>query len=305
MQQQRTRTLLVTLGGMAAAAAAAAILLIAPTPAAAAEPIRTYLNGRELAFDVPPQVENGRALVPARGLLQAMGADVSWDDRTRTVVAILGDRSIRLRIDDRVAYVDGQPVVLDTPPRIRSGRTLVPLRFVSEGLGAWVNWDPELRAIAVDTRVQVSRSGSTAVLARSSWPGFRMAEIAQSLVGKPYAWGGTTPAGFDCSGFTLYVARQVGVELPRTSQDQFAVGTPVRVEDLLPGDLVFYSTYGPGPTHVGIYIGEGRFVSALNQSAGVTVTEMDAPWWRGRYLGARRVVSLPAAPTASTAAEAP
>ncbi|MCG0238349.1 MAG: NlpC/P60 family protein [Firmicutes bacterium] len=296
MHQQRTRTLLATLIGTVAAASAAAILLIAPTPAAAAEPIRTYLNGRELTFDVPPQVENGRALVPVRGLLQPMGATVSWDDRTRTVAATLGDRSIRLRIDDRVAYVDGQPVVLDTAPRIRSGRTLVPLRFVSEGLGAWVNWDPELRAIAIDTRTPVSRSGSAAVLARSSWPGFRMAEIARSLVGKPYAWGGTTPAGFDCSGFTLYVARQVGVELPRTSQDQFTVGTPVRVEDLLPGDLVFYSTYAPGPTHVGIYIGEGQFVSALNESTGVAITEMDAPWWRGRYVGARRVVSLSAAP---------
>lgn len=271
-----------------AAAAATAFLGALPGTAAAAPGIRTYLDGRELSFDVPPVVENGRTLVPARAILEALGAEVEWDGDARTVTARYARSEIRLAIDQADARLNGWPMRLDAPARIVAGRTLVPLRFVSEALGAQVNWSPEQQAIAIDSRGNVAR-GAAARPPQPS-PALRLVAAARGLVGRPYAWGGSTPAGFDCSGFTAYVAGQLGVELPRTSQEQFGVGVAVRRAELLPGDLVFFSTYAEGPSHVGVYAGDGTFVHAENEDTGVTVTPMDAAYWSARYVGARRIV---------------
>ena len=105
--------------------------------------------------------------------------------------------------------------------------------------------------------------------------------------GTPYLWGGATPHGFDCSGFTQYTFAQYGVRLPRTADVQFAYAQPVL--DPLPGDLVFFQTYDYGPSHVGIYIGNGYFVHALGSS--VHVSSFASGYFAARYLGARRVVS--------------
>lgn len=112
---------------------------------------------------------------------------------------------------------------------------------------------------------------------------------AQQFIGVPYVWGGTTPAGFDCSGFTQYVFGLNGIDLPRTADIQYDRGIPVRFEDLKPGDLVFFSTYEPGPSHDGIYMGNGVFINATS-SRGIAIDRMDSSYWKQRYLGARRVI---------------
>ena len=121
--------------------------------------------------------------------------------------------------------------------------------------------------------------------------GAALVKVAMEQVGKPYVWGGTGPDGFDCSGLTLVAARKaLGVTLPRVAADQFKAGVPVNAADLQPGDLVFYAnTYGPGITHVGIYIGDGRWVSALSEEYGIKVISLDVPYWKTRYAGARRI----------------
>jgi cell wall-associated NlpC family hydrolase len=111
---------------------------------------------------------------------------------------------------------------------------------------------------------------------------------ALSLQGTAYVFGGTSKSGFDCSGFTKYVYAGSGISLPRTSFDQFASGTPVSMDNLQPGDLVFFSTYAKGASHVGIYIGGGRFVHASNPSSGVKVSSLSESFYASRYLGARR-----------------
>jgi hypothetical protein len=120
--------------------------------------------------------------------------------------------------------------------------------------------------------------------------GIKVARDAERYIGTPYVWGGTTPEGFDCSGFTQYIFAKHGVFVPRNSYEQFEAGKPVQKQDLQPGDLVFFTTYAPGPSHLGIYIGEGKFVHALNNSTGVIASPLDNDYYKTRFVGAKRVI---------------
>ena len=141
---------------------------------------------------------------------------------------------------------------------------------------------PELYKTLIGRDLPVSRGASTATVRRLISSSFQ-------YVGVPYWFGGTTPRGFDCSGFTRYVFSQVGISLPRMADGQFSVGRPVSTERLRPGDLVFFETYEPGPSHVGIYIGNSQFISATS-SRGVVVADLFGYYWGERYIGARRVM---------------
>lgn len=111
--------------------------------------------------------------------------------------------------------------------------------------------------------------------------------LGQKLRGVPYRWGGETPDGVDCSGFVQEVYRMAGHSLPRLADEQYAATRPIGREDLQPGDLVFFTTYLPGPSHVGIYLGEGRFLHA-SSSRGVTEDALDSEYFGPRFLGGRR-----------------
>jgi hypothetical protein len=109
---------------------------------------QVVLNGQELVFDVPPVIEQRRTLVPFRAIFEALGANVSWDGSTQTVTAVKGDTEIKLTIGGP-AYKNGQPVTLDVPAKIVNERTLVPLRFVSEVLGASVWWNDAAQTVTI------------------------------------------------------------------------------------------------------------------------------------------------------------
>lgn len=130
-------------------------------------------------------------------------------------------------------------------------------------------------AAAEVSRKKVSRSDDSDVV-----------NHALSLQGVRYVFGGSSRSGFDCSGFTQYVYRGSGISLPRTASEQFRVGSSVSRSQLRSGDLVFFSTYAPGASHVGIYIGGGRFVDASN--SGVGISNLNSGYYASRYLGARR-----------------
>lgn len=116
-----------------------------------------------------------------------------------------------------------------------------------------------------------------------------LVNTARSYIGTPYSYGGTTTSGFDCSGYTQYVFKQEGISIPRTTDQQYAMGASVAKGDLKTGDIVFFNTSGSGVSHDGIYIGAGKFIHS-STSKGVMISAIDDPaYWGSRYIGARRV----------------
>ena len=117
----------------------------------------------------------------------------------------------------------------------------------------------------------------------------RIVQTAMEYLGVPYVFGGTSPGGFDCSGYVRYVFAQAGISLPRMADEQYEVGRPVAASDLRTGDLVFFSTYEYGPSHVGIYLSNGNFINA-SSSRGVVIDSLSSDYWGSCYIGARRIM---------------
>lgn len=113
---------------------------------------------------------------------------------------------------------------------------------------------------------------------------------AKTFIGTPYRFGGNTPSGFDCSGFMQYVFKNVGVSLPRNSRDMATVGNHVRRDALQIGDMVFFAHNGTTISHVGMYVGEDRFIHAPSSGKSVEITNLNSNYWKSRYITARRVL---------------
>lgn len=116
-------------------------------PALAQSSVRVFVDGDRVAFDQPPIILDGRVLVPLRGVFERMGATVEWEPATRTVLAVRGNTVIELVIGRRSAQVNNRTIPLDVPAMIVGGRTLVPLRFISESMGAAVEWQEDTRTV--------------------------------------------------------------------------------------------------------------------------------------------------------------
>jgi cell wall-associated NlpC family hydrolase len=118
----------------------------------------------------------------------------------------------------------------------------------------------------------------------------RLLRVAQRMLAVPYRFGGTTLWGLDCSGFVQKTFAFLDLGLPRTAREQFREGAKVAKADLSPGDLVFFRTYAKYPSHVGIYLGDNRFVHASSRERKVTVESLDTPYYMKRYIGAKRLL---------------
>ena len=114
--------------------------------------IKVLLNGKEISFDQPPVLKDGRTLVPVRAIFEAMGAVVNWDDKTQTVTAVRGNTTVVMQIGNTVMKVNDEKIILDVPPQILNSRTLVPARAVAESFGADVKWDDKTSTVTITAK---------------------------------------------------------------------------------------------------------------------------------------------------------
>lgn len=137
------------------------------------------------------------------------------------------------------------------------------------------------------TKITASRGSSAATV--SAEKAQEIIEYGKQFMGVKYVFGGASPSGFDCSGFTMYVYNKFGISLPHSAKAQAGIGVAVSKSELIPGDLVFFETYKPGISHVGIYIGNGNFLEA-SSSRGIAITKLSSSYYKNRYMGATRIL---------------
>lgn len=148
--------------------------------------------------------------------------------------------------------------------------------------------DPAEQAAADAAAAEGDTPGRRSLASRNGRAIRGLLATAHRFMGVPYVWGGEDPSGFDCSGFVQYVYARHGVQLPRTADIQYNAGRAVPRGKEQPGDLVFFETYAPGASHVGIYLGGGSFIHASSVGF-VRISSLSEDYFQSRYLGARRV----------------
>ncbi len=174
-----------------------------------------------------------------------------------------------------VVFAADRPVIKQNKPEIR--KPLKPYPPPTDELGLPIE-EP------VPQKSPSSRQGERDL-------GFIAARTAERFVGIPYQWGGNTVVdGLDCSGFTKAVYNLCGVSIPRTSREQYKAGNPISKSDLKDGDLVFFGSSEASISHVGIYVGDGKFVHAPKRGEDIKITSVSESYFERRFVGARRYV---------------
>ncbi|PYI50749.1 cell wall lytic activity [Paenibacillus flagellatus] len=255
--------------------------------------VKIQINDKLVAFpEAQPYIDGqGQTLVPVRPVFEAMGYRMDWSMEGDGVEVALQDakrKTIELKTGTNEVRVDGKKMTVPTGAQFRDGTVYVPLRVVSESFGYMVQWDNDngIAIVCQDGKYH-SPAWYKPVPAPEPAPSAKLLDAAKTMIGVPYVWGGTTPDGFDCSGFVNYVFDGLGVDLPRTSRSMYDTAGRT-VTGLQPGDLVFFNI-GRVTTHVGIYMGEGQFISATT-SRGVRIDSIWSSYWGPKYIGAKRVL---------------
>ena len=145
---------------------------------------------------------------------------------------------------------------------------------------------------AADTALPAVAAASGAPEGRNAGESIkdRLLRVARAMLAVPYRFGGTTLWGLDCSGYVQKTFAFLNLDLPRSAREQFREGTKISKADLSAGDLVFFRTYAKYPTHVGIYLGDNRFIHASSRDRKVKIDSLDAPYYMKHYLGATRLL---------------
>ena len=144
-------------------------------------------------------------------------------------------------------------------------------------------------AYLISDYVKIIDASEAARYAAERSKGQRVVDIAKQYIGTPYRYGGMSPSGFDCSGFTKYCYSQMGINLNRTAASQTSNGTYVAKENLVPGDLVFFVTNGYNISHAGIYVGDGMMIHSPKPGQSVEIISINSGYYANTYSTARRI----------------
>lgn len=248
-----------------------------------------YMHGKYLSVSNPGNAELGYGKITGNGVNLRSGPSTSHSAVSTgykgSKAYILGVENgwYRVIFGNNICYIRSDYLSLTQIPYENKASSKAPL-FYKDGKSTGT--EPSASALNGNSGSNNNSSSATGVT------GAQIVATAQKYLGTPYVWGGTSPAGFDCSGFVYYVLRSVGLKPGRMQVDQYKMGVYVEKSELQPGDIVFFqNTYKSGLSHVGIYVGDGQFIHAPNSRGVVSYADLYSTYYTNHYYGARRVVS--------------
>ena len=247
-----------------------------------------YMHEDYLTVSTKENAELGYGKVTGSGVNMRSGPSTSY---SAAAVSSKGDKCYIIGLNNgwykviyngKICYIRSDYVELAEIPYENKASSNSPRFF---RLGKSTGVAPSASALNGTTSGSSTSSSTT-----SSATGAEILAEAKKYLGCPYAAGGASPSGFDCSGFVYYVLKQLGCSPYRTPASQYQMGTSVSKSDLQVGDLVFfYGTYASSISHVGIYAGNGQFIHAPNSRSTVSYSSLTSGYWANHYYGARRV----------------
>ena len=152
---------------------------------------------------------------------------------------------------------------------------------------------PEPKPTVVSTpsksKVVTQKQTHRPVVAKSNATGNKLVSVAESVLGSPYKYGGSSPNGFDCSGLVYYSHNKLGISVPRTTRQQARHASDLSLSEIEPGDVLFFRIYGNNISHVGIYTGNNQFIHAPKTGKFVSHASITDPYWKERFIKAGRL----------------
>lgn len=248
-----------------------------------------YMHGDYLKIHNPGHAELGYGKITGYGvnLRKGPGTDhevVTMGTKGNTAYILgLENGWYRVIFGNEICFIRSDFMSLTQYPYENKSSPNVPLFYRG---GKSTGKEPSAEALYGSN----GNSGSTGGTTVSNLTGQQVIDFAKKFLGTPYKWGGTTPAGFDCSGFVYYVYNSLGYKMPRMIADMNRQGTYVSKANLKPGDvIIFQNTYASGLSHVGLYVGDGKFIHSPNSRSVVSYADLYSTYYVNHYYSARRI----------------
>lgn len=255
-----------------------------------------YMHGDYLNVKTSENVELGYGKVTGSSVNLRSGPSTSYKSvavaskGSKAYIIGISDGWYKVIYGDKICYIRSDYLSLtEVPYENRSSSNSPKLFRGGKSTGVTVSASA-LNGTSGSTDSNQSSSSQSGSESTGTVSGSKIVATAKKYLGTPYKWGGTTPSGFDCSGFVYYVLRSNGIKASRTIATLYSQGTPVKKSELQPGDIVFFQgTYKSGLSHVGIYVGDGKFIHSPHSGEVVSYANLYSDYYVNHYYGACRV----------------